>query len=115
MLGFSGTFEYRHFLPGDCRWRLYGTFGFKMIIKFHMLPNAHFGDSVTVRDRDSSGTVIASLSRGYEDESVVSCSKSLFVEYNSSYRLHKAGVVASFISVGKMRVNAECCALINNH
>ena len=73
-----------------------------MIVNFHTLHTANLGDFVTVHDRDSSGTVIALLDGTYENESVVSCSKSLFVRYISRYQLDFSDFVASFKSIGKM-------------
>ena len=105
LVGFSGWLIIGNATAySDCGWNLQGNFGLKMIITFHSLHTANLGDLVTVHDRDSSGTVIASLNGNYENESVVSCSKSLFVRYISRYQLDFSDFVASFMSTGKIHM-----------
>ena len=105
LVGFSGWFRYGNATAdSNCGWNLKGIFGLKMIVTFHSLHTANLGDLVTVRDRDPSGTLIASLNGNYENESVVSCSKSLSVKYISRYQLDFSDFVASFKSIGKMHM-----------
>ncbi|XP_062512645.1 CUB and sushi domain-containing protein 1-like [Corticium candelabrum] len=103
LVGFSGRLRYVNAAAySDCGWNIRGNFGLKMIVNFHTLHTANLGDFVTVHDRDSSGTVIALLDGTYENESVVSCSKSLFVRYISRYQLDFSDFVASFKSIDRI-------------
>ena len=102
LFGFNGTFQLANDASNrDCQWQIRGNVGFKVMVMLVIQNNKKGNDFVTLRDGDSSGPVIARVFEFEGMETVVSCSKSLFVRHSNVYGASNLTFTASFTSIGK--------------